>query len=276
MSTAGNAACIRPIHICFLQAASCAGKQLSAEPQTSFFSPGKRLKTPPASPAVHLILSSPESPDLASVPGRLPGDSCDRAHRAAHAAAAAPPGNAEVAHRSQAGHAGISTSLEGPSERAQGHMASTSAPARQQAVAGDMSSPSVSTASQGMSTPAQPQQVRPSYVARKTSASGAAGAENTPKKSLAQVLLIRLGVAVRQVVQDNLISLLPEADMMVLDTVECATLTLGANAVISCRQHLAHILSTGSSQRRPLAGVLHPAADQVSGCSAIHTPIPCT
>lgn len=225
---------------------------------------------------MHLILSSPESPDLASVPGRLPGDCRDRAHHAAHAAAAAPPGNAEVAHRSQAGHAGSSTSLEGPSERAQGHMASTSAPARQQAVAGDVSSPSVSTALQGMSTPAQPQQFRQRCVARKTSASGAAGAEYTPKKSLAQVLLNRLGVAVRQVVQDNLIPLLPEADMMVLDTVECATLVLGANAVASCRQHLVHILSTGSSQRRPLAEVLHPAADQVSGCSAVHTPNPCT
>lgn len=195
MSTAGKVACITPT---FVQAASCAGEHLSAEPQTPFSSPGKRLKPPPASPAVHLIPFSPKSPDLASQPGRLPSSCRNHPHHAAHTAAPAPPGNAEVAHRSQVGHAGSSASLEGPGKRAQGaqgaqgHVASTSAPARQQAVAGDASMSLASRAPQGMSTPAQPQQVRHRRVARKTSASSAAGAENTPKKSHAQVFFLRL------------------------------------------------------------------------------------
>ena len=176
----------------FLQAANCAGEQLSAGPQTPFSSPGKRLKPPPASPAVHLVPSSPESPGLANLPGRLPGSCRNHAHQAEHAAAAAPPGNAEVAYRSQVGHAGSSASLEGPGERAQGHVASTPAPARQQAVAGDASLPLASRALQGMSTPAQLQQIRQRCVARKSSASSAAGAVNTPEKSRAQVVLSRL------------------------------------------------------------------------------------
>ena len=189
VSTAGKVACVKTM---CLQAASCAGEHLSAEPQTPFSSPGKRVKPPPASPAVHLIPSSPKSPDLASQPGRLP-DSCRiRAHHAADIVAPAPPGNAEVAHRSQVGHAGSSASLEGPGERARGHVASTSAPARQQAVAGDASLPSASRAPQGMSTPAQPQRVRHRRVARKSSASTAASVENTPKKSHSQVFFVRL------------------------------------------------------------------------------------
>jgi hypothetical protein len=143
---------------------------------------------------VHLISSSPELP----VPASLSGGSCRSwPHHAAHAGAAALPGRAEVANRPQAGHAGTAASLEGPSQTAQCHMASTSAPARQQAVARDVPPPSASRALQSMSTLGLQQQLRQRYVARKASTCGAAGAGHTPKKSLAQVLLIRLGIAVR-------------------------------------------------------------------------------
>ena len=178
------------IESCLMQAAR-RGRQAEPEAHTPFSSPGKRLKTPSASPAVRVLSSSPGSPELP--PARTRAAPCDGGLSHSHdnvdaalaAVSAIVDGScAETEHARSAADAASGQRAGMLKKSVKG------AGAQLPFTVGPVQTAPVAQGSQGLSTPAKQPQARQRYPASKVTARDAlAAAHKAAAKQIAQVLL---------------------------------------------------------------------------------------
>ena len=178
----------RCLHTLSLLQVAGESRQGQAQQHLSFASPGKRFKTPPASPAMHVIASTPEAPDTQPASTHAPQHS--RPHTNGRSDVSAALAAISVVIEGSCAvedHAHLAAAAESR-QRAEKQEGSTSGLPVQHAAA--TRHESALQSSQGVSTPIKQPQIRQRYVARNTSTAkaGTTAAGRGPAKSRAQVL----------------------------------------------------------------------------------------
>ena len=172
------------------------GRQDESGAQTPFASPGKRLKTPTASPAARVLASGPDSPEQA--PARTRAAPCHggRSYGRDDVEAALAAVSAYVEGNCAETELASSKADASSGKRAGVHRnASKGAGVRHAVAARAAQTAPLAQSSQGVSTPAKQPQARQRYTDTKSSARDAlAAAHKAAAKRIAQVLLKRMGL----------------------------------------------------------------------------------